>query len=196
MADVIFRSMRPQNFKCEALVVPQYSQVTIGTVFIVAMISMCGGILFDRRGTTVDEHLQEISALFSGFSKVAAGNPRDSWFPTAYTPEELTTVTEENRAGAVLSVKITLFPVVYVSIAKPLVRLLHWITSHWHSFTLPSMLSARDGSVPVTWPGYPKRLNAIMNVDQAAALIVCSVRWARTHGIPQDKWIYLHGKFS
>eukprot|EP00041_Stephanoeca_diplocostata_P031756 m.997586 g.997586 ORF g.997586 m.997586 type:complete len:226 (+) comp24022_c1_seq22:353-1030(+) len=96
-----------------------------------------------RRGATVDDHLRDISSLFSGFSHVAAAHPRDSWFPTAYTADELATVTAANRA--------------------------------------------------VTWPGYPKRLNAIMKVDQAAAVVLCSVRWARAHGIPPDKWVYLHG---
>eukprot|EP00041_Stephanoeca_diplocostata_P031759 m.997714 g.997714 ORF g.997714 m.997714 type:complete len:344 (+) comp24022_c1_seq29:223-1254(+) len=53
-----------------------------------------------RRGATVDDHLRDISSLFSGFSHVAAAHPRDSWFPTAYTADELATVTAANRAGA------------------------------------------------------------------------------------------------
>ena len=32
-----------------------------------------------------------------------------------------------------------------------------------------------------------------MDVDQAAALVICSVGWARRHGIPTNKWVYLHG---
>jgi acetyl-CoA C-acetyltransferase len=32
-----------------------------------------------------------------------------------------------------------------------------------------------------------------MDVDQAAALVLCSVGWARRHGIPCSKWVFLHG---
>ena len=37
---------------------------------------------------------------------------------------------------------------------------------------------------------YPKLMNANVNVDQAAALILCSTEFARREGIPEDKWIY------
>jgi acetyl-CoA C-acetyltransferase len=40
---------------------------------------------------------------------------------------------------------------------------------------------------------YPKLLNAIMEVDQSAAVIVASVRKARELGVPEHKWVYLHG---
>ncbi len=40
---------------------------------------------------------------------------------------------------------------------------------------------------------YPKYLNAIMAVDQAAAVILCSSAKADALGVPQDKRIYLHG---
>ncbi|MBL8773423.1 MAG: acetyl-CoA acetyltransferase [Phenylobacterium sp.] len=40
---------------------------------------------------------------------------------------------------------------------------------------------------------YPKLLNAIMEVDQSAAVLVCSVRKARELGVPESKWVYLHG---
>ena len=40
---------------------------------------------------------------------------------------------------------------------------------------------------------YPKLLNAIMEVDQSAGVIVASERKARALGVPQDKWVYLHG---
>ena len=42
---------------------------------------------------------------------------------------------------------------------------------------------------PVSFP-YPKLMNSNNNVDQGAALIMCSVRRARELGIPEDKWIY------
>jgi acetyl-CoA C-acetyltransferase len=40
---------------------------------------------------------------------------------------------------------------------------------------------------------YPKFMNAIMEVDQAAAVIRTSVATARELGIPRDRWVYLWG---
>ncbi|MFI4973259.1 MAG: acetyl-CoA acetyltransferase [Caulobacterales bacterium] len=44
----------------------------------------------------------------------------------------------------------------------------------------------------VSFP-YPKYLNAIMQVDQSAGVIITSVRKARDLGVPQEKWVFLHG---
>jgi acetyl-CoA C-acetyltransferase len=43
--------------------------------------------------------------------------------------------------------------------------------------------------------GYPytKYLNAVIEVDQAAAIVMTSVGKARELGIPESKWVYLHG---
>ncbi|WP_334163500.1 acetyl-CoA acetyltransferase [Phenylobacterium sp.] len=40
---------------------------------------------------------------------------------------------------------------------------------------------------------YPKLLNAIMEVDQSAGVIIASERKARELGVPEDRWVYLHG---
>ncbi len=40
---------------------------------------------------------------------------------------------------------------------------------------------------------YTKYLNAVIEVDMAAAAVMASVRTAREIGIPESKWIYLHG---
>ncbi|HEY5107912.1 MAG TPA: acetyl-CoA acetyltransferase [Caulobacteraceae bacterium] len=40
---------------------------------------------------------------------------------------------------------------------------------------------------------YPKYLNAIMQVDQAAGVLITSVAKARALGVPQDRWVFLHG---
>ncbi len=40
---------------------------------------------------------------------------------------------------------------------------------------------------------YPKFMNAIMEVDQAAAVIMTSVAAAQELGIPRDRWVYLWG---
>jgi acetyl-CoA C-acetyltransferase len=40
---------------------------------------------------------------------------------------------------------------------------------------------------------YPKFMNSILDVDQGAAVVMTSVATARELGIPEDRWIYLHG---
>lgn len=44
----------------------------------------------------------------------------------------------------------------------------------------------------ISWP-YPKYLNAILNTEQAASLIMMSVTKARKLGIPEEKWVYWLG---
>jgi acetyl-CoA C-acetyltransferase len=39
---------------------------------------------------------------------------------------------------------------------------------------------------------YPKLMNSNIQVDQAAAVIVCSVEAATALGIPSDQWVFLH----
>ncbi|MEP6659289.1 MAG: acetyl-CoA acetyltransferase [Acidimicrobiales bacterium] len=39
---------------------------------------------------------------------------------------------------------------------------------------------------------YPKLMNSNNDVDQAAALIVCSVAKARELGVPEDRWVFIH----
>jgi acetyl-CoA C-acetyltransferase len=40
---------------------------------------------------------------------------------------------------------------------------------------------------------YPKFMNAIMSVDQAAAVLMTDVDHARALGIPEHKWVYVRG---
>lgn len=40
---------------------------------------------------------------------------------------------------------------------------------------------------------YPKYLNAVLNTEQAAGMIVCSVAKARSLGIPESQWVYWWG---
>ncbi|MCH8204451.1 MAG: acetyl-CoA acetyltransferase [Candidatus Hydrogenedentes bacterium] len=47
-------------------------------------------------GWSIEEHLDRLGRLFSGFSKVASENP-NAWFRKAYTPEEIATVSQNNR---------------------------------------------------------------------------------------------------
>jgi acetyl-CoA C-acetyltransferase len=52
--------------------------------------------------------------------------------------------------------------------------------------------SVRPGNRMVGFP-YPKLMNAIMEVDQAAAVIMTGSDTARELGIPEDRWVYVHG---
>ncbi len=44
----------------------------------------------------------------------------------------------------------------------------------------------------VAYP-YTKFMNAIMEVDQSAAIVMTTVGEARALGIPEERWVYLHG---
>lgn len=91
-----------------------------------------------RRGQGVAEHQRSVSELWSRFAAVAAANPHAA-SRTAYTPEQIRTVTPDNRMIA--------FP-------------------------------------------YPKRMCANIDVDQAAALILCSYESARAAGVPDDRLVF------
>ncbi|MBE7637496.1 acetyl-CoA acetyltransferase [Sneathiella sp. P13V-1] len=62
----------------------------------------------------------------------------------------------------------------------------------------PMARSAEEVAFPsdtnrmVGWP-YTKFMNAMNQVNQAAALILTSVEHAKDLGIPEEKWVYLHG---
>ena len=90
------------------------------------------------RGEGVCAHLERVSALWAGFSRVAADNPH-AWIRTPVTAAQIRTPSAANR--------------------------------------------------PVSFP-YPKLMNSNSNVDQAAALILCSTRTAKRLGVPAAKWVY------
>ena len=52
--------------------------------------------------------------------------------------------------------------------------------------------SVSPGNRMVCYP-YPKFMNAIMAVDQGAALLMASESAARELGIPEERWVYLRG---
>ena len=91
-------------------------------------------------GRTIDEHQRHVSELWSRFAAVAADNPH-AWSRTAYSPEEIRTVSPDNR--------MVCFP-------------------------------------------YPKRMCANIDVDQGAAVLLCSYEAARRAGVPDDRMVFLH----
>ncbi len=56
-------------------------------------------------------------------------------------------------------------------------------------------LSTENGNRMVTYP-YTKVMNAILAVDQAAAVIITTVGRARELGVDSERWIYLRGAAS
>ncbi|MDX2167978.1 MAG: acetyl-CoA acetyltransferase [Deltaproteobacteria bacterium] len=52
--------------------------------------------------------------------------------------------------------------------------------------------TVNDANRLIGWP-YPKYMNAIIAVDQAAALLLTDTDTARQLGIPQSKWVYVVG---
>jgi acetyl-CoA C-acetyltransferase len=58
--------------------------------------------------------------------------------------------------------------------------------------TAEELVEVSDRNRMIGFP-YPKLLNAIMEVDQSAGVIVASVKKARELGVPEDRWVYLHG---
>src|SRR5207248_8140674 len=55
-----------------------------------------------------------------------------------------------------------------------------------------SIVDTSAANRPVAFP-YPKLMTANLNVDQAAAVLVCSAGEARQAGIPYDRWVFVHG---
>jgi acetyl-CoA C-acetyltransferase len=91
-------------------------------------------------GRTIEAHQAAVGALWSRFAAVAAANPR-AWSRTAYSADEITTPTPENR--------MVVFP-------------------------------------------YTKRMCANIDVDQGAAMLLCSYEAARDAGIADDRMVFLH----
>jgi acetyl-CoA C-acetyltransferase len=91
-------------------------------------------------GHDVDAHQVYVSELWSRFAAVSAGNPH-AWSRVAYTPEEIRTISPDNRA--------------------------------------------------VCFP-YPKRMCANIDVDQGAAVLLCSYEAARAAGVPDERMVFIH----
>ena len=58
--------------------------------------------------------------------------------------------------------------------------------------TPEELVTVSDRNRMVGFP-YPKLVNAIMEVDQSAGVILASEARARELGVPEEKWVYLHG---
>jgi acetyl-CoA C-acetyltransferase len=94
-----------------------------------------------QAGRGIAEHQQFLGELFAPFSAVAARNAH-SWFPTARSAAEISTVTPQNRMIG--------FP-------------------------------------------YTKYMNAVIQVDMSAAVLMMSAGTARKLGIERSRWVFLNG---
>jgi acetyl-CoA C-acetyltransferase len=116
-------------------------EIAHGLLLPTAVYPLFENALRARRGWSLDEHRRRLGGLCARFASVAAEHPQ-AWFRERRTPDEIATVTADNRMIA--------FP-------------------------------------------YPKLMNAIIEVDQAAALIMTSVGRARALGIDPSRWVYPWG---
>lgn len=94
-----------------------------------------------QAGRAIADHQKFLGELFAPLSRVAAKNPH-AWFPVARTPEEISTVSPQNRMIG--------FP-------------------------------------------YTKYMNAVIQVDMAAAVLMMSAGTARKLGIDRSRWVFLNG---
>jgi acetyl-CoA C-acetyltransferase len=94
--------------------------------------------LRNQVGRTLDQHRSHIGELWARCSEVASTNPH-AWLRSPRTPDEVITVTDQNRM--------------------------------------------------VAYP-YTKLLTANVQVDQGAALVMCSAGAAEAAGVPRDRWVF------
>ncbi len=71
------------------------------------------------------------------------------------------------------------------------------VASHNPNAWIQTALTAEEIRTPgpnnrmVGYP-YPKYMNSNNDVDMAAALIMCTVEKARSLGVPEDRWVFIH----
>jgi acetyl-CoA C-acetyltransferase len=116
------------------------AEVALGLVAPVQQYAMIDNALRHAEGRSIDQHLDQLARLLSGFQQVASSNP-EAAFPETRTEAFLRQPGPGNRPLA--------FPY-----------------AKWHS---------------TQW-----------TVDQAAALLLCSVETARAHGVSPDRWLFPH----
>ena len=115
-------------------------EITAGIWDPVAQYACIENALRVAEGRSLDDHLDQIAALWAAFSRVAVTNP-DAAFAEPRDASQLRTAGEGNRPLA--------FPY-----------------AKWHS---------------TQW-----------GVDQAGAVLVCSVATARAAGVPRERWVFPH----
>ncbi|MEY2642247.1 MAG: hypothetical protein RLZZ368_894 [Actinomycetota bacterium] len=135
---VVPEDVAPSRIMGEDLVMNHEYELSRRIVAPIQVYPMFETALRAAAGRGIDEHNAHLGRLWSGFSKVAAGNPY-AWIRKEMTPEEIITTGPRNRM-----------------------------------IGLP----------------YTKVMNSNNDVDQSAAIIMCSVATAERLGIARDKWVF------
>ena len=135
---VVPEDVAPSRIMGEDLVMNHEYELSRRIVAPIQVYPMFETALRAAAGRDIDEHNAHLGRLWSGFSKVAAGNPY-AWIRKEMTPEEIITTGPRNRM-----------------------------------IGLP----------------YTKVMNSNNDVDQSAAIIMCSVATAERLGIARDKWVF------
>lgn len=115
-------------------------EIEIGAVAPVQQYAMIDNARRAAGGWSIDEHRNDIAALWQRFNQIAGDNPRAD-FGAPMTLEEIRDPGPTNR--------------------------------------------------PIAWP-YNKWHNSQWSVDQAAAMIFCSVAVAEEIGVERERWVYPH----
>ena len=83
-----------------------------------------------------------------------------------------------------------------------------WIASWWSRFSdvaaanehawsreplSPGQIATADARNRLVSSPYTNVMNANIQVDQAAAVVVCSAETAQAAGVPRDEWVFVHG---
>jgi len=66
------------------------------------------------------------------------------------------------------------------------------LASRREAYSAEEIATVNDSNRWIGFP-YPKLMNSNAFIDQAAAVIITSVAEAKKQGIPQSRWVYLHG---
>lgn len=61
------------------------------------------------------------------------------------------------------------------------------------AYSPAELFTPTEDNRPIVHPFYLKRLNSVMAVDMSAAVLVMSAAEARRRGVPEEKWVFLHG---
>ncbi|HWU81833.1 MAG TPA: acetyl-CoA acetyltransferase, partial [Caulobacter sp.] len=147
---------------------------------------MKGGLGFDGWGDDLDSAPQRIGDPRPGVTKQEAahglGYPVNTYplFENALRARDGRSIEDhQKQLGALFS------PFTKVAAANPHA----WFPTERSA---EDLVTVTDRNRMIGFP-YPKYLNAIMEVDQSAAVLIASVRKARELGVPEDRWVFLHG---
>ncbi|MBI3768998.1 MAG: acetyl-CoA acetyltransferase [Deltaproteobacteria bacterium] len=121
------------------------------------------------------------------------GSHPDEWRHGAQVPAQIYPLFEialrahEGREPAAHSARIAALSASFAGVAA----------THPHAWFRDAKSAAEIMTITpqnrmVAFP-YPKFMNAIMGVDQGAAVLMTTAAEARRMGIPESRWIYLHG---